>query len=109
MGRIEGQLRDWRDQVDAVDGRRLVDPYVDFPEFDLYTKAFRLKRFGLCPLCGAGVRTWRCIPESRTDVGCTKCEFEFSVYDHVLRRADDIDDPIIEAVRQALAGQEVPA
>ena len=107
MDRIESQLLAWRDTIDMIDGRRLVDPYKEFPEFDLYNKAFRLKRFGLCPLCGGGMRTWRCIPEFRTDAGCTKCEFEFSVDDSALQVAEDVDDPIIEAVRSALAGQEV--
>lgn len=109
MNRIENQFQVWRDWIDAVDGRWLVNPYEAFPEFDLYNKAFRLKRFGKCPLCGAGVKVWRCIPEGRADVECMKCDFRFTLHDDALIHANDADDPIIETVRQALEKQEAPA
>ena len=109
MGKIEEQLRAWRDVIDMIDGRRLVNPYEEFPEFNLYNKAWRLKCLGKCPSCGADVKMWRCSPERRTDVECPACDFKFTLHDDVMIRADDADDPIIEIVRQALEKQEAPA
>ncbi len=106
MGRIEDRLRAWRDDIDEVDGRRLIDPYVEFPEFDLYNKAFRLKHFGKCPLCDAHLKALRSVSEMRQYIECAGCEFNFSIGDSDVIAASDADDPIINVVRRALEKQE---
>ena len=102
MGRIEDQLRTWRNYIDADDGSRLIDPYKEFPEFDLYNKAFQLKHFGKCPLCDAIVKLLRSISEMRLYIECAECEFKFSIGDNDVIAANDADTPIIDVVRRAL-------
>ncbi len=105
MSRIEDQFRTWRDEVDAIDGAYFVDPYVEFPEFDLYNKAFRLKNFGLCPKCGSGVQSLRDVANRKQDTRCegSGCGFTSECYDTTLVGADDPDDIILDIVRTALA------
>ena len=108
MGRIDTQLRDWRDDIKAIDGRRLVNPYKEFPEFDLYNKAFRLKMFGVCPKCGSGTQSLRDVVNRKQDGRCqdSKCDFTFEHYDTALRNVNDFDDIVLGIVRKVLACEQ---
>ena len=109
VGIIDTQLKDWRDDIDVIDGRRLVNPYTEFPEFDLYNKAFRLKMFGVCPKCGFGVQSLRDVASRKQSGRCEdfRCDFTFEYYDTALLNSDDPDDIVLDIVRKVLVcGEE---
>lgn len=102
MSRIDNQFRDWQARLAEIDGARLVDPYVEFPEFDIYNKAFRLKMFGRCPKCGGDVTAERDLVNNKTFGGCVTGDLEFSFSDTDMMAAADPDDIVLDIVREAL-------
>lgn len=91
---IEQQLDQWSDM--AANGVP-ADAIFAAPDYDVYRRAFRLKRFYRCPRCDEPeIRVVRDFMHLYWDLWCGACTWRARLERRVMR---DPDDEILELVR----------
>jgi hypothetical protein len=94
MDKIEARLQEWSDL--AVHGVPSPVIFAD-PDYDVYCRAFRLKRFHRCPRCDEKRLAWTLdwLRFGRY-IGCKACHWALFVWDTI---EGEPDERILDIVR----------
>ncbi len=74
---------------------------MDAPNIQRYIKAFRLKNFGRCPCCDAGLRRAENSSTQCYLIRCDACKWNYTIGKLVVIQSSDIDDIYLSIVDAA--------